>query len=158
MDATARTLILEAHRLRHASLAPRAQASVASPATEAQLATLETLVGPIPPDVRWYLGACGGGAVGHERLDDLRELVVSHRKLAVGRWQMRQRDAFLVGWDATGGPIAVERTTGRVLVEDGFFGGVNVLAPSFERFLLDGLVNGHRRWGAPAGHAAKRAV
>ena len=140
MNAADRSQILEAHRLRGAGLEP--------PATEAQLLAFEKLISPIPPEVRWYLATCGGGRVGDERLDGYHALAMSHRRLAAGPWAIKSRDVFLVGWDATGGPIAVERQTGRVLAEDGFFGGIVVLSASFEAFLLDGLVNGRRRWAS----------
>ena len=147
MNAANRSRILEAHRLRGESLEP--------PATEAQLLAFEKLIAAIPADVRWYLATCGGGRVGDERLDGYHALAMSHRRLAAGPWSIKSRDVFLVGWDATGGPIAVERQTGRVLAEDGFFGGIVVLAPSFEAFLLDGLVNGSRRW---VSHPASRSA
>ena len=140
MNAHDRSRILEAHRLRGAGLEP--------PATEAQFLAFEKAFGPIPAEVRWYLATCGGGRVGDERLDGFRALGISHRRLASGPWAIKSRDVFLIGWDATGGPIAIERQSGRVLVEDGFFGGIIVLAPSFEAFLLDGLVHGRRRWVA----------
>ena len=140
MNADDRSRILEAHRLRGAALEP--------PATEAQLLAFEKVFGPIPAELRWYLATCGGGRVGDECLDGFRALGISHRRLAAGPWAIKSRDVFLIGWDATGGPIAIERQGGRVLVEDGFFGGIIVLAPSFETFLLDGLVKGRRRWVA----------
>jgi len=138
VNAADRSRIIDAHRLRGARLEP--------PATEQQLLAFEKHFGPMPTEVRWFLATCGGGRVGDERLDGFRALALSHRRFASQPWAIKSRDVFLVGWDATGGPIAIERRTGRVLAEDGFFGGIVVLAPSFEAFLVEGLVNGRRRW------------
>ena len=151
MDIATRTRILEAHRQKQAGIEP--------PASEAQLQAFEKLFGAIPADVRWYLSACGGGRVGDERVEGVRALAFANRRLAAGEWEIKSRDAFMLGWDATGGPIALDRRTGEVLVEDGFFGGVRVLSRSFEQFLVDGIVHGRRRWtgSAPAHHHAAGA-
>ena len=55
-----------------------------------------------------------------------------------GGWTMT--NVFLLGWDGAGNPLAIDLTTGRVLVEDHTFGGVHTVADSFEAFLTSGLV------------------
>lgn len=109
-----------------------------APATESELQAFEVAFGPIPTDVRWFLSACGGGVVGRERLDGVRDLWRSHEKYLkefgppLG-WSMD--NVFVLGWDGAGNPIAVHRRTGQVLVEDHNFGGIHVVAESFGAYL-----------------------
>lgn len=112
-----------------------------APATPAELEAFESEHGPIPLAYRWYLEHCGGGVVGAEWVDDIHQLRETQRKFNAesaleprrGGWTMR--DVFVFGWDGAGNPMAIRASTGEVVVEDHNFGGVHVLAPSFERFL-----------------------
>lgn len=111
------------------------------PATAEQLAAFEAQFGPIPAPYRWYLEHCGGGVAGSEWLDDIRKLAVSHRKFKAesgeGGWTMQ--DVFIIGWDGGGNPFGISTKTGELLVEDHQFGGVHVMAPSFEAFLVKAM-------------------
>jgi len=108
-------------------------------ATEADLFAFESQWTTIPPDVRWFLSECGGGPAGSMWLDNIDELHKTHAKYRTecrpGGWTMQ--DVFIVGWDGGGNPYGVHLATGEVLVEDHDFGGVHVLASSFEEFLLE---------------------
>lgn len=117
------------------------------PATEDQFLEFERGFGPIPEDFRWFLAHCGGGVVGSEWIDDIRQLPDSHRKFraelgATRGWRMSE--VFVIGWDGAGNPIAIDRTTGEVLIENHDFGGIHRLADSFERFLIEGLLGKSR--------------
>lgn len=104
------------------------------PASEADLRAFERTFGTIPADYRWYLAECGGGVIGSEWVDDVEELKKSHLKFTHEEWTME--DVFVIGWDGGGNPMAIDRSTGRVLVEDHQFGGIHVLANSFADFVL----------------------
>jgi hypothetical protein len=111
-------------------------------AAEADLVAFESEWIPIPVDFRWFLAMCGGGVVGCEWIDNIDRLHKSHakyrRESGPGGWTMR--DFFIVGWDGAGNPYGIRLATGEVVVEDHNFGGVHVLASSFESFLLNGVV------------------
>ena len=114
------------------------------PATEIDLSAFETRFGPIPAAFRWYLTTCGGGVVGAEWVDGITELSESHSKFAResgldGGWTMT--GVFLIGWDGAGNPFGIDNATGAILVEDHNFGGIHVMAPSFEAFLVHGLLD-----------------
>ena len=114
------------------------------PATESELSSFEALFGPIPSEFRWYLTACGGGVVGSEWVDGIAQLAESHLKFESesrlpGGWTMT--NVFIIGWDGAGNPFGIDLATGAVLVEDHNFGGVHVIAPSFEAFLVTGLLS-----------------
>ena len=99
----------------------------------------ESLFGAIPDDFRWLLATCGGGVVGAERVDGIKQLVRSHMKFRrefgpPRGWTMR--DVFVIGWDGGGNPFGIECSTGRILVEDHQFGGIHELAGSLEEFIL----------------------
>ena len=113
-----------------------------APATEEELQEFETVFGTIPEDYRWLLQTCGGGVIGRDWVDGIVVLADSHRKFQrefgpPRGWTMR--DVFVIGWDGGGNPFGIERSTGRVLVEDHQFGGIHELAPSFEEFVLSGI-------------------
>lgn len=113
------------------------------PASEAALRAFEADHGPIPEAHRWFLSACGGGIVGADRVDDIEELRGSHAKFHAelnrpGGWTMR--DVFVIGWDGGGNPFGINRTTGRILLEDHTFGGIHEVASSLEEFVLRGLL------------------
>jgi hypothetical protein len=114
----------------------------APPAAEGELRAFEAEFGPIPAEFRWFLGACGGGPVGSEWTDSIRELPATHRKFRSEfgpprGWTLA--DVFVIGWDGSGNPYGIHDPTGRVLVEDHDFGGIHEMAPSFAAFLSDGL-------------------
>lgn len=104
------------------------------PATAEELAAFEKDHGLIPPDYRWYLATCGGGVVGSEWVDDIRKLKATHKKFREEEWTMKE--VFPIGWDGGGNPMAIERSSGRLLVEDHDFGGIHELATSFAVFVL----------------------
>src|ERR1017187_1269280 len=109
------------------------------PATEAELQEFELAFGSIPDDYRWLLVTCGGGVVGSERVDGIEQLAESHAKFrrefgAPRGWTMQ--DVFIIGWDGGGNPFGIERSSGRILVEDHQFGGVHQLAASLQDFIL----------------------
>jgi hypothetical protein len=111
------------------------------PATEEQLRSFEGAFGIIPSEFRWFLAECGGGPVGSDSVDGIRELPASHRKFRAefgpGGWSMK--GVFIIGWDGAGNPLGILRVSGAVLVEDHNFGGVHALAGSFISFLAAGL-------------------
>ena len=114
------------------------------PAVEVDLQHFEIKFGRIPADFRWFLSHCGGGTIGAEWIDGITELARSHTKYqdertAPNGWSMQ--GVFVIGWDGAGNPIGIEKSTGRILVEDHHFGGVHEMAPSLEEFLKRGLLN-----------------
>ncbi len=112
------------------------------PASEEELQAFEDGFGTIPEDFRWFLKACGGGAVGSEWTDGIEELPETHRQfrkgLEDGFWTMS--GVFIIGSDGGGNPYGIEVATGRIIVEDHDFGGIHEMAPSFEEFLKKGLL------------------
>ncbi len=112
-------------------------------ASEAELQEFEAKYGTIPSDVRWFLAACGGCPIGAELLDDIHELARSHRKFHAEWGPPRgytMANVFIIGWDGGGNPFGIEQATGRILVEYHDGGGIAEFAPSFEQWILDGLV------------------
>lgn len=111
------------------------------PASEEQLREFEASFGAIPAGYRWFLLTCGGGHFGSEEVDDIIRLTKSHAKFrhesGPSGWTMT--GVFIIGWDGAGNPFGIETTTGRVVVEDHNFGGIHVLAPSLEEFMLRGV-------------------
>lgn len=113
-----------------------------APATPAELSAFEAQFGPIPAPYRWYLEHCGGGVAGSERLDDIRELAVSHRKFlreSGGARGWRMQGVFVTGWNGAGNPFGITSSTGELVVEDHNFGGIHVMAPSFMVFLAEAM-------------------
>lgn len=112
-----------------------------TPATEAQLVEFEEVHGPIPVEFREFLSVFGGGVVGGEWVDGIEQLGETHRKFKLerepGGWSLTE--TFIIGWDGAGNPMGINEKSGAVVVEDHTFGGVHVLAPSFEEFLRLGL-------------------
>ena len=110
------------------------------PATQGQIDAFESQHGPIPQAYREFLMQFGGGAVGGEWLDGVGQLVSTHAKFRRERgshgWQLE--DAFLIGWDGAGNPLAINGA-GAVVVEDHNFGGVHQLAPSLMAYVAEGL-------------------
>ena len=127
MTPAQQSKILEFHR----SLP---EACRSAPASPEELTAFEKEFGPIPDDYRWYLTSCGGGVIGSEWVDDVSKLKKTHAKFLKEGWTMK--DVFAIGWDGGGNPMAIERATGKVLVEDHDFGGIHVLAGSFAEFVL----------------------
>lgn len=113
-------------------------------ATASELNTFESAFGSIPADFRWFLMQCGGGTIGSEWVDGIKELADTHRKFNAesdinNGWTMD--GVFVIGWDGAGNPFGIETATGRILVEDYNFGGIHEMAPSFEAFLEHGLLS-----------------
>ncbi len=113
------------------------------PASDQELIELEAELGPIPSDFRWFLHALGGGPVGSEWIDNQNDLRESHAKFNAetalpNGWTLK--DCFVVGWDGSGNPLAIDNTTGALVVEDHNFGGIHQVAPSFLDFLRKGLL------------------
>ena len=109
------------------------------PATETELAEFEATFGLIPNDYRWFLATCGGGIFGAEHLDDIVRLVGSHEKFRKEfgpprGWTMK--NVFIVGWDGAGNPFGIEKSTGKILVEDHNFGGIHEMSPSLRDWML----------------------
>ena len=111
------------------------------PAEEKAVQQFEESFGPIPEPFRWFLLKCGGGVIGSEWIDGIEQLPQSHRKFqreqGPGGWRMSE--AFVIGWDGAGNPIAIDRASGTVVSEDHNFSGAHVLASSFEQFIENGL-------------------
>jgi hypothetical protein len=112
------------------------------PASEEELREFEATYGPIPQDYRWFLLACGGGYFGSDEIDDIAALTKSHTKFRKEfgpprGWSMH--DVFVIGWDGFANPFGIEKSTGRIVVEDHNLGGVHELAPSLEEFMLRGV-------------------
>jgi SMI1 / KNR4 family (SUKH-1) len=110
------------------------------PATEQDVEAFEAIYGSIPETYKWFLLTCGGGIFGPDQLDNISKLARSHTKFASesalpNGWTMQ--NVFVIGWDGSGNPFGIERTTGRILVEDHDFGGVLELAQNFEVFILE---------------------
>lgn len=110
------------------------------PATQPQIDAFESEHGPIPPTYREFLLQFGGGAVGSEWLDGVDQLATTHAKFQRERgphaWKLE--DAFVIGWDGAGNPLAINRA-GAVVVEDHNFGGVHQLASSLVAYVAKGL-------------------
>jgi hypothetical protein len=113
-----------------------------APATEKELIDFEREFGPIPPNFRWFLRECGGGAVGSEWIDGIVQLPSTHRKFlsecGPSGWTMT--DVFVIGWDKGGNPLGIHIPTGRLLVEDHDFGGIHEVFPSIAEFLAAGIL------------------
>lgn len=103
------------------------------PASVEALAAFESQFGPIPPDYRWYLAACGGGVIGSEWIDSIKELPETHRRVREGQQHglYTLREFFPVGWDGGGNPYGFDLQSGKIVTEDHNFGGIHVVAESF---------------------------
>lgn len=113
------------------------------PASLQQIESFEEQHGPIPPGFRAFLLECGGGVVGTEWVDGIEQLGPTQAKFehecgVPGGWSMR--GVFVIGWDGAGNPIALDQS-GAVIVEDHTFGGVHVLASSFQEFFVRGMTH-----------------
>ena len=100
------------------------------PASPEQLAAFETEFGPIPTDYRWYLAECGGGVIGSERIDGIKELASTHRKVrqAQTRGFYPIPRFFPLGWDGFGNVYGYNLETGHIIMQDHNFGGIHELA------------------------------
>lgn len=107
-------------------------------ATDDQLVEFESKFERIPEVYRWFLLNYGGGVFGTYTLDGIHQLFRSHEKFqreAQSDLGWTMRDVFVIAWDASGNPVAIENRSGRVVVEDHDFGGIHTLASNFEQFL-----------------------
>lgn len=130
-------------RIKQAWLA-RPECIRSAPASEDELRAFELRYGSIPSDFRWFLAECGGGVVGSEWVNNIRELSTSHdkfrREFGPPRgWTMEQ--VFVIGWDGSGNPFGIHTPTGELRVEDHNFAGVHHMAESFAHFLLDAFTD-----------------
>lgn len=102
-------------------------------ASESELASFEAAYGTIPADYRWYLANCGGGVIGSEWIDGIRELPQSHKRFVQERDRgfYTMSKFFLIGWDGGGNPYGFDLSTGKIVTEDHDFGGVHVVAEDF---------------------------
>ncbi len=112
------------------------------PASEGAIADFEDVFKIVPEDYRWFLLNCGGGVIGSEWVEGIDELFSTHTKfneecaLEHG-WTIK--DSFIIGWDGSGSPIAIDRK-GKIVVESEDDGKIYELAPTLEYWLLDNLV------------------
>jgi len=84
---------------------------------------------------RSWLIETDGGPIKSEWFDSVSELENSQVKLASEPWTLT---GFVVGWDGAGNPICILEN-GSVVTEDHNFGGIHVLASSFEMLLSEGV-------------------
>jgi hypothetical protein len=107
-------------------------------ATADDLANFEQEFGPIPEDFRWFLIECGGGVIGSEWIDGIKELSSTHRKVkdAQRRGFYRIAQFFPLGWDGAGNPYGYDLNTGHIVTEDHNFGGVHEVASDFYDLLV----------------------
>src|SRR5262245_48331727 len=110
------------------------------PASEEELSDFEAEFMPIPTDYRWYLKECGGGVVGSEWVDGIKQLRATHRKFQRESAAWGLKDVFVIGWDGWGNPFGIENPSGKVVAADHDFGGVHQMAPSIMGFLTAGLL------------------
>ncbi len=111
-------------------------------ASEYELRGFESEFGNIPTEFRHFLSDFGGGVVGREWVDGIRELPFTHSKFRKEfgpprGWSMT--GVFVIGWDGAGNPFGIDHASGKVLVEDHHFGGIHEIAESFEALLITGL-------------------
>lgn len=114
-----------------------------APASDEALAAFEAQFGPIPPDYRWYLRRCGGGVIGSEWIDGIKDLAETHRQVREGQQNgfYALRDFFPIGWDGGGNPYGFDLKSGRIVTEDHDFGGIHDVASDFFDLLtLKGLL------------------
>lgn len=109
--------------------------------SEEKIKDFEEVCREIPEDYKWFLLNCGGGVIGSEWVDEIDELSETHKKFdqecaIENGWTIGH--CFIIGWDGSGSPIAID-PEGRVIVEWEADSGVYQLAPSLEKWLLDGL-------------------
>jgi hypothetical protein len=114
-----------------------------TPASLREVEAFETEFGVIPAEFRRFLLELGGGTVGAEWVDGIAELSTTHRKFRLeanqpNGWSMK--NVFIIGCDGAGNPFGIENATGRIVVEDHNFGGLQEMSPSFELFLIRGLM------------------
>lgn len=104
-----------------------------APASEETLVTFEAQFGPIPPDYRWYLRECGGGVIGSEWIDGIKELPETHRRVSEGQRNgfYTLQDFFPIGWDGGGNPYGFNLKSGHLVTEDHDFGGIHEIAVDF---------------------------
>lgn len=112
------------------------------PASKEDVASFEQSFRPMPEPFRWFLLTCGGGIIGSEYIDDIKELALSHAKYdeesrIPGGWTIQ--NVFIIGWDGSGNPYGIDETTAKIMTEDHHFGGVHEVAVSLEVFLLENL-------------------
>jgi hypothetical protein len=92
-----------------------------APASEEALVAFEAEHGAIPADYRWYLANCGGGVIGCDWIDSIKELWETHRRVKEARakgFYLRLGDYFPVGWDGWGCTYGFDLKTGRIMLED----------------------------------------
>jgi len=80
--------------------------------------------------IHWLIET-GGGPIGPDWYDGINELKESQKKLINEKWNV---SGFVIGWDAAGNPVVLQGN-GAIVTEDHNFGGVHVVASSFEELL-----------------------
>ncbi len=89
-------------------------------ASEEEIQAFEKQWGPIPLDYRWYLLTCGGGVIGCEWIDGIKQLPETHLKFstekAAGYFSLQ--DFFPIGWDGAGNPYGFDLKSGTMIAED----------------------------------------
>ena len=113
------------------------------PAEEQELLEFEARFGTIPLEYRWFLAECGGGVVGSERIDCIRELKRTHERFAeereAGFWDLLG-NVFIIGTDGFGNYFGIDCDSGKIVTQDHDFGGLHVMFGSLEEFLTVGLL------------------
>ena len=111
------------------------------PATDIEIADFIDCCREIPEDYLWFLKNCGGGVVGAEWIDGIDSLHGTHTKFdeecAIPNGYTI-KESFVIGWDGAGNPIAIS-PEGKLIVQWHDSRTIEMLAPSFESWLLKGL-------------------
>jgi hypothetical protein len=104
-----------------------------APVSEEALLAFEARCGSIPADYRWYLRECGGGVIGSEWIDGIKELPETHRRVREGQQRgfYTLRDFFPIGWDGGANPYGFDLNSGRIVMEDHDVGGIHEVASDF---------------------------
>jgi len=105
------------------------------PASLDAIVKFEYAYGVIPEQYRWYLQECGGGVVGCEWVDDIKKLEKSYLKFMKEEGDLIS--SFIFGWDGSGNPLLIDRSSGKVFTHDHNFGGTHTIAESFVLFYLN---------------------
>ena len=82
-----------------------------------------------------WLTRTGGGPIGPEWFDGVHELEESQKKFNTEAWSIK---GFVVGWDGAGNPMVLQ-PNGEIITEDHNFGGVHLVASSFDTLLAQNV-------------------